>query len=195
MPFYGNCGFEMEARFCDDCGAGVTPAAHAENQARPTNSATTLSSLPAGFIGGQVIALIGGAMLMIGPFWAWMTKVFLEGVSGLQRTNSAAVALVLLGIAGIALAAMSLALERRSFAREQFGVGVASLVASVLFYLQLLDQVRAMHAIDYPASVGMGIYLCLVGGAVLLIGAFVAAAANRTKEPPIGTVVSEDPRL
>lgn len=183
MPFCRNCGFQVgeEGRFCNACGTPVasgTPAASPVWTAQPGASP---SSLSAGFIGGRVIVLIGCVMLVIGPFLAWMTAIADEqiSVSGLQKTDSEAIVLVILGIIGVAFAVVSLALRRRTFTWVPFVVGVVSLGMSIWYYVQLHGQLSDPDLGDISVSLGTGLYLCLVASVVVLIGGFVAAASRK----------------
>jgi hypothetical protein len=183
MPFCGNCGSQMakQDQFCKACGAAAAPSVQAASPISTAQPGTVSSSLPAGFIGGWVIALIGFVMLVIGPFLPWMTVIVFSqlSVSGLQKTNNEALVLVILGIIGVAFAVVSLALKRGKFTWVPFVAGLVSLAMSIWDYVQLRNQLAGLQSTDYSVSLGTGIYLCLVASVVVLIGAVVVAASRK----------------
>ncbi len=184
MPLCRNCGSRMGEQdwFCKACGAAAVPDSRAVSPVPMARPGASPSTLPAGFVRGQVMALIGCLMLVIGPFLSWTTAYLVSGnsLSGLQQTNNEAFVLVILGIAGAAFAVASLALRRRTFTWAPFVVGLVCLGLSVYYYIQLRDQLRQLEAGGYAVSLGIGIYLCLAASVIVLLGAVVAAPARKT---------------
>ena len=126
-----------------------------------------------------MIAAIGSFMLVIGPFLAWATALWVS-VSGLQKTGNEAVALVILGVIGLALSVVALVLKRRGFNVGTLVVGLVSLAMTVWYYVQLRDMLSEAEAEEYAVSLGSGIYLCLVGAILVIGGAIVAFLGRRS---------------
>jgi hypothetical protein len=197
--FCPNCGSGLPqgAAFCMGCGTAMAAwssgqpalvpagppasfpqrAAHAApaNPTWPTRPGAIPSSLPGGFIGGQVTALIGYVMLVIGPFLPWMTAYMFSGISasGLQKTGNEALVLVFLGVVGVAFGVVSVSLKRATLA------GVVGLGMSIRYYVQLRGQLSDPELEDFAVSLGTGIYLCLVASIVVLVGGVVAVASRK----------------
>jgi hypothetical protein len=185
MPFCRNCGSQVEEqdRFCNICGASAATGFRAAGPVWVAQPGARPSSLTGVFIGSQVIVLIGCVMLVIGPFLSWMNAHVLEEISasGLQKTDNEALLIVILGVIGAAFAVVSLALKRRTFTWVLFVVGLVSLGLSVYYYVQLRDQLIYPDLGDISTSLGTGIYICLVGSIVVLVGALVAAVSKKSR--------------
>ena len=182
MPFCLSCGFQIKEgdRFCNACGAQCRPSFQAVEPVCTAQRGASPLSLAAGFVAGQVITLIGSAMLIVGPLLSWITGLWLS-VSGLQMTGNKALALMMLGMAGVVFAVVSLTLKRQKYLRAQFVVGLAGLGTGIYFALWLRDQVPGWQAALYLhwVSVGAGIYLCIAGGVTVLVGGVVVAASRK----------------
>jgi hypothetical protein len=196
-------GLPQGAAFCMGCGTAMAGwssgqpalvpagppasppqrAAHAApaNPTWPTRPGAIPPSLSGGFLGGQVIALIGYVMLVIGPFLPWMTVYIFSGISasGLQMSGNEALMLVFLGIVGMAVGIVSLALKRAKFVWVPFMVGLVGLGISIWYYVQLHGRLSDPEIEDFAVSLGTGIYLCLVASVVVLVGGCVAVASRK----------------
>jgi hypothetical protein len=180
MPFCRNCGVQMqeEDRFCKGCGAAVVPTVQ---PAYPVGTAQQFErAFSPGFIWGQVVSIVGASMLVIGPFLAFITVYLLSQIdrSGVSWTNNEALVIVGLGILGVAFGVVSLILKRR-FTGVPFLVGIVSLGFTIWYYVQARDLVAEAVAEDYVASVGTGLYLCLIGGIICLVGGIVSAVSKK----------------
>lgn len=187
MPFCRNCGSEVkeESRFCVKCGAPTLPNAQVVSPAWSTQTGVGRSSLSAGSVTGLVVAVVGCFMLVIGPFLPWMTALWVSA-SGLQKTGNEAIALVILGIVGLASSVVSLILKRRGFTAAPFFVGLVSLALTIFYYVQLHDQLSDPGAEEIGVMLGSGIYLCLVGAIVVIVGAVIAWASQKPRVGPSG---------
>jgi hypothetical protein len=131
-------------------------------------------------IPGQVIILLGCLLLVVGPFLTWMAAdMFSVSVSGLEKTGNEALILVGLGVIGIVVAIISLAQKRDAAKWTAFAVGLVGLGFSVYYFFALRDQISENDSGLFDLSLGAGIYLCLAGAVVALIGATVVAAHRR----------------
>jgi drug/metabolite transporter (DMT)-like permease len=196
-----SCGRESPqgSSFCNFCGAAFPksePPANLESQQQPQSQQPQQSAEPGppiqtgasvpsvgaptvgvASIGGQVITLIGCVLLVIGPFLAWLTAGFISA-SGMQKTGNEALVLVFLGIIGIAVAAISLAQRRDRVKWVAFVVGVVGLIFSIYYYFALRDQLSEINDGLFSASLGVGIYVCIIASVAVLVGA-IAVAVHR----------------
>ena len=113
--------------------------------------------------GGNVLCLIGSLMLVIGPFLPWATVGFLSP-SGVQKTGNEAIVLTALGVIGLVITAASVITKRSLLSLVPLLVGLVGLGLSLYYYLVLRDD-------PLTASLGAGIYVCLIGGVVVLMSA------------------------
>jgi hypothetical protein len=88
---------------------------------------------------------------------------------------------VILGIIGAVFVVLSLALKRRTFTWVLFVVGLVSLGFSIYYYVRLRDQLIYPEIGDIQTSLGAGIYVCLVGSIIVLVGAVVAAVSKKSR--------------
>ena len=173
MPFCRSCGLEMadDNRFCKGCGAVADESNSADGvvvaTAKGVNTTTGGS-----WLAGQVIGLIGFLMLVVGPFMAWATAGIFSA-SGMQKTGNEAIVIVVLGVIGIVLAVLSLVSKRSVLSVVPLIAALVSLAMSIFYYVQLREDLSGMDNEFFAAGIGAGIYLCLVGGVLALIGAIV----------------------
>jgi hypothetical protein len=166
-----SCGKEVkpEALLCDACGAAL-PAREAKADTTPASQATPAAN--AAQIGGHVLSLIGSLMLAIGPFLPWATIGFLSA-SGLQKTGNEAMVLTVLGIIGVVVAVTSLITKRILLSLVPLLLGLAGFGLSLYYYLVLRADL-------FAASLGAGIYVCLIGGVLVFVSAILSRLRPRS---------------
>ena len=180
MAFCRNCGSQVTqgVRFCASCGAPLAPP---EPPTPPTPASTYVASVTqlagGASLTGHVVNILASLTLVIGPFLPWMTAVIIS-VSGVQKTNNEALVLTVLGALGIVASVVSLASGRDRFKWAPFVVGAVALALSLYYYVELKHQLSGFNdkGGDFlTASLGVGIYLCIVASFVVLVAAFVVA--------------------
>ena len=124
-------------------------------------------------LGGNVLGLFGSLMLAIGPFLPWATVGFVSA-SGVQKTGNEAIILTALGAIGVVIALASLITKRGLLSLIPLLVGLAGLGLSVYYYLVLRDD-------PLTVSLGAGIYVCLVGGVIILVSAMLDRLKRRSE--------------
>lgn len=156
------CGNQLssEAPRCPRCGAPNPAAARAASR------------------GGQVTALIGGILLAVGVFLPWATMGMLSA-NGLDKTGSEALALVGLGVIGALSAAAALTERGRAASLGPALVGLLGAGLSAYYYALLHEQLDGLADNRFTPSIGFGIYVCILGSLLLLIGGLAALAAHR----------------
>lgn len=171
MPFCRNCGSQMTDtdRFCQSCGSGVdsTEPAEVSTPARSSGSASG-----GAWMSAQVLGLVGFIMLAIGPFMAWATAGIFS-VSGLQKTGNEAVILVVLGTVGAILTLVSLLNKKSVLSLVTLIAAIVGLAITIYYFVALLDDLSWIENDFFTPGMGGGIYLCLVGGVLALIGAVI----------------------
>jgi hypothetical protein len=179
MAFCRSCGFQMaeDEALCKACGAAVeaVPVAGGQLAAQAYANRPAVSSA---WTGGQVLSLVGSAMLAIGPFLAWATAGIFSA-SGLQKTGNEAVALVLLGIIGAMVALVSLVQKRSVLSVIPLIIGLVGLGMSIYYYAALLDDLSGLDNELFTPTLGAGIYVCLVAGVLVIIGALMGGLKTR----------------
>ena len=124
-------------------------------------------------LGGNILCLIGSLMLVIGPFLPWAKVGFMSG-SGVEKTGNEAIVLTALGVIGVVIAVTSLITKRNLLSLVPLLVGLVGLGLSVYDYLVLRDD-------PLTASLGAGIYVCLIGGVVVLVSALLSRLKRRSR--------------
>ena len=112
-------------------------------------------------------------MLIIGPFLPWATVGFMSA-SGMQKTGNEAIVLTALGVIGVVIAVTSLIIKRSLLSLVPLLVGLVGFGLSVYYYLVLRDD-------PLTASLGAGIYVCLIGGVVILVSAVLSRFKRRSE--------------
>ncbi|MBN1460965.1 MAG: zinc ribbon domain-containing protein [Armatimonadetes bacterium] len=183
MPFCRNCGAQMqeEDSYCEACGTAATSTGQRSDEVRTPQSAALPSALTPGFVGGRIASIVGSLMLVIGPFLSFITVYIFGdiGRSGIDWTNKEALVLVGLGVLGVAGGTASLLMKRRKFSGVPFLVGIVSLTVSIWYYVQARDRVSEAIDEDLLASIGTGLYLCLIGSIIILVGGVISAASKK----------------
>jgi uncharacterized membrane protein YjfL (UPF0719 family) len=177
MPLCQNCGSRVneDARFCPACGA----AASTVDQVTYPGSATQPRREGAS-LGPHVVNLLACLMLVIGPFLPWATAGIFSA-SGMQKTNNEAIVIMLLGLVGIAVSLVSLLSRRNRFAWVLLVVGAVCLVFSVYYYFALRDQLADVDSEYLSASLGAGIYVCMIASVVALVVALAVGLRRKTR--------------
>jgi hypothetical protein len=179
-------------RFCTNCGysLGGAPAARPVATApRPAGSGagfsvSSLQPLQFGVIGGVVVAAIG-------TFLSWVSVK----AGGFSQSAGAwdgdladdlaigdiikagipidAILIVVLGLAALyfMLGGM-LGLQVPAIPYATVGLGVAIVVIGIFNYLHISDELDAIEGAGVDASIGMGLYLVIIGGAATAVCAF-----------------------
>ena len=117
-------------------------------------------------------------MLLLSPFLPWASALWVSA-SGLQKTGNEAIVLVILGVMGVAFSVVSLLLRRRMMAAPLV-IGLVGVAFGVWYYVQLRDQLADPDLQDMGAAIGSGIYLCLVGALLAVVGAMVVFASRKS---------------
>ena len=129
-----------------------------------------------------MVGLFGFVMLAIGPFMAWMSASFIS-VSGLQKTGNEAIALVALGIIGALLALISILNKRSVLAVIPVIAALLGLAMSIYYYIALLDDLSGLEIELFTPTLGAGIYICLFGAILALIGSIVGGVKRKQVQP------------
>ena len=87
------------------------------------------------------------------------------------------------GLRASAPALVPLPGKRDRFKAVLFAVTAVSLFLSLYYYYQLRDQIIRMERDLFTASLGAGIYLCIVASFVLRIGVAMLAWQTRKNRP------------
>lgn len=183
MPFCRDCGSEMEEsdQFCKSCGTPSDPNTPTAVTPESSEQAAEAGGAPSGvWIGGQMAILVGAVMMIIGPFMSWTTVVHVP-FSGLDRTGNEALILVGLGALAIILALTSFVVKRTVLALIPLLVGLAGLAVSIYYYLAMRSDLEDLLPGLFGASLGAGIYICLAGSVLVLVGALFSGL-RRVKE-------------
>jgi hypothetical protein len=129
---------------------------------------------------GRNIAIVGAVLLIVGAFlpWASMMGEGVSGVSGLEGKLA-----ILMGvIVGVFL------FVKVPWAKWAIVVaGIVGLLVGIKGYLDIKEAMSAMEAlsalgeavgeqVDLGFSIGLGVYLVIVGGIVAAVGGFMKKA-------------------
>lgn len=201
MAFCQACGNQMadDAGFCPRCGAaaqqqqvaaGPPPIVrcvhcgvdlYAGTQVCPKcNHQQVVGPAGGNSTAGHAIACGGGALMAIGPFLPWVTAGALSA-DGMQKTGSEAISVVIAGVVALAVAAVSLAKKRNNGAWCAL-LGFIGGGLSAYYFVQVKDQIDGIEGGILQPSIGFGMYACLLGGILALVGGLVALASD--KKPP-----------
>jgi hypothetical protein len=197
MAFCYKCGNAMGEGdgFCKECGAPAAPSAAGPSAGPPAGApagppaqvfapvqmgpaAVGPSGITGGFMAGQVLALVGGVLLLVGPFLTWMNAVVIS-VSGLQKTDNEAYVLVFLGVVAAVFGLISLLAKSRKMIWVSYVAGIVGLGFSIYYYFAMRDQLGDANSLGEVVSLGAGIYLCLIGSALVFIGAVISTASKK----------------
>lgn len=130
-------------------------------------------------VGGPVLAVIGGAMMAVGPFLPWATLGAFSG-SGLDKTGSEALIIVVFGVIGMVLGLQ--AVLQRTYLRA-WGAALLAIAGGALAAIYVAQISKQLADLDGPfasaASLGGGVYATLLGAGLLLLGAMVSPGAPR----------------
>lgn len=128
----------------------------------------------------NIIGLVGGGLLMIGPFMPW-AKLGIFTASGLDKTGDEALLLCLLGVASIVTSGLSFLRKKDTALWLGFVTGGLGGLAS-FYYLGLIDQqVQSLRSYLFTPQIGLGLYVALGGSALLLIAALTGVLARRSR--------------
>jgi len=180
-------------RFCTNCGyslggaPGASRPASAPRAPRPAGSgfsASSLQPLQFGIIGGAALAAIGTflAWVKVSGFGASQSAGGWDGdladdlrIGKLIKAGIPIDAIVIVLLAALAVyliigPMMGMQVPPLPFAGVI--VGVVIVVIGVLNYLLIKDELDKISGSGVDASVGMGLYLVIVGGAATAVCAF-----------------------
>jgi hypothetical protein len=99
--------------------------------------------------------------------------------NGLDKTDSEALMLVGLGVIGALSAAAALSERGRAASLGPAIVGLLGGGLSAYYYALLVDHIEGPDSGAFTPSIGFGIYVCMLGSLLLLIGGLAALAAHR----------------
>jgi O-antigen/teichoic acid export membrane protein len=169
-----DCGHHVSdlAPGCPSCGRPVAPsyAPVLPGSAKPRSEASTERN---------VFAILGGAALLLGPFLPWMTLGRLTA-SGIEKTDSEALALSAMGLVGALIGIVSLSQKRDQATWALVLVALGGGGLTVYYQSQLRDQIGQFGETRFVPDVGMGIYVCFVGVALLLLSVISSLIRRRT---------------
>ena len=191
------CGSSIPAgrRFCTNCGyslggapgAGAPRAAAAPRAPRPAGSgfsASSLQPLQFGIIGGAALAAIGTFLSWVsvkaGGFsqsaGAWDSDLADDlRIGNLIKAGIPIDAIVIVALAAVALYFLlgpMFGMQVPPIPFALVGVGAIIAVVGVLNYLKIKDELDKISGPGVDASVGLGLYICILGGIVLAVCAF-----------------------
>ncbi len=137
---------------------------------------------------GAVLALLGGAAIIVGAFMPWMKSTPTGGVeqsiSGWKLSGDAKIDMAI-GAIAVLLAVVVLAGNLRAVARPLLLIGgVAAIGIAAFDTYDILKRLPDRMASTFPEGAklqapGLGLILVFAGGALLVVGA-VAMRAKRT---------------
>jgi ABC-type transport system involved in cytochrome c biogenesis permease subunit len=137
---------------CKHCGSDLTKPAQSSEAIQKSNVA--------GFV-----ALIGGALLIIGLLLPWMTAgVF--SVSAFQKVGDAYIFLIF-GIA-ISLLAIVGIIQKKSYGIVIVIFSLLSLAYLTYLYFQLIENVGMQGG--FSPQIGSGFYMSAIGAFIALVG-------------------------
>ena len=183
------CGKEaLGAQFCSSCGTDLGLSA--------APVAPTAAVAPRAVPWGGILIVAGGALAVLGSFLPWLsvTAPLLGNVtrSGLDGGGDGIITLVIGAV--LALLGVALILRSGSARRAVIGTVLTSLVLGVVAVMDIGDvQTRGilmetslategnMFADAVAFSVGMGLYVILIGGVLGIVGSVVALRAARAR--------------
>lgn len=189
MAFCARCGVAVDpaARFCPACGA----PASATPGPMPVNAGPSAQpSVDRPWLGGQILAAIGAAMLAIGPLLPW-AELGAISANGLRKTDGEAAGLIVLGIVAVVTIIVSIVQRKRGPAWAVVVLGLLAGGWSLVYYNTISDQLAEVNEqmpeeMQGMASIGSGLYVCFVGAALLLLGGLAMYARHRQSAPHPG---------
>jgi len=128
---------------------------------------------------GQIVSLVGGVMLAVGPFLPW-AKAGLMSADGMQKTDSEALVLVGLGVVAVVAALVAISQKKRSIPSVIIGIAGGGL--SALYYVQCRNQLDEITTEYLVPSIGYGLYVCILGSIAILIGGLVAMSKPKPRK-------------
>jgi len=115
---------------------------------------------------GVMMVLEGGVLLAAGAFMPWAERGLLS-VTAFRKLGDEAWLIVILGLIS-ALMAHAEILQKKNYAIANVVIGVISVAYLIYAYIMLTDQLGG------NASMGIGVYACIAGGASILLGGLVS---------------------
>ena len=123
---------------------------------------------------GPIIALVGGALMILGALMPWATLSTAFGSVSIPGTEGDGEIILILGVAVAALAAVDLARRWRwSWVAVGICAGLALLIGLIDFS-NVTERIQAEDLEGGVASVGAGLYLVLLGAGAAFVGALLS---------------------
>jgi len=165
------CGKQIsdQANSCPNCGAPIG--------GKKTNDNSTDSTVS---VSGQVFVLIGSFALVIGPFLPWATAGIFSA-SGLQKTNSEALIICILGVLSGLPAIISLVKKKNVGDWASLICGLIAGGLAVFYYVGLRDTLSGMGGGMLSPSIGSGIYVCFAGTGAIVVGIIASSVSSGKK--------------
>lgn len=131
--------------------------------------------------GGQITALLGGMLLALGVFLPWVSLGKLSA-NGLEKTDNEALILVGFGALGALMALTALAKKKNVGAWVPLVTGLLGFGVTAFYYSELWSQLAGLGA-SFDPMIDSGIYVCMVGALIMLLGGLSAMAARHAADP------------
>ena len=122
----------------------------------------------------QAVILIGGVLLMVGPFLPWIRAGILSA-NGIAKTGGEAYILIGFGALLVASALYSLLAKKKILVWGPIVLGVLSTGLASLFFLALIDHVSGLRI---NVSLEAGVFATLLGAVFSLFGSIAGFIAK-----------------
>jgi len=167
------CGNQVAAGapFCQSCGAPQSATA-GPPMAAPTTANT------GNIVAGSAVSLAGAVLVGVGPFLPWATAGIMSA-NGMQKTGDEAITLVLVGFIGLLTSLVGLTQKRAKYTWVTLLAGLVGVCLAGFYYMQVKEQLEGLSGGIITPSIGFGMYACLVGSVLLLVGGGVALSKPR----------------
>jgi hypothetical protein len=126
---------------------------------------------------GAILALVGGALLLLGAFMEWATVSTDAGTLSIAATDADGEVVIFCGVVIVVLAVLDLA---RPGPWWWIGVGVFGAFALFLGLIDLFNVTEGIEAAEGgDVSISAGLYVVLLGAAVALAGGLIRERSVR----------------
>jgi low temperature requirement protein LtrA len=127
-------------------------------------------------IAGQLLFLLGGLALLIGPLMPWLELLGATSISasGLDRTDGEAILVIAFGFAVAVSAGISLWRRKAQTMMVPFFLGLTGAAMTLIYYHNLRSAIASIKLENHEIAVGQGLYLCLAGGLMICVGLIVS---------------------
>jgi hypothetical protein len=133
---------------------------------------------------GAIVGGLGGVVAIIGAFMAWESvsaSLLSESISGWSGGNGGKI-IAVLGLVAIAVAvAWIIGIKIPQPAGLMVVAGVLLLLVGVANYFAVSDDISMVNAmVPGAASIGIGLYLDLLAGVVIIVGGALGLTAKKS---------------